>query len=79
MINAPLTNIVCPLCGGANQCAPDEAGSFDVECWCSTVAISTDALARIPPDQVNKACLCPRCAAGLAGIQPQPEDRGESG
>lgn len=55
----------CPLCGGANQCAPAQTGKLDVECWCSTAAISPQALARVPADKINKACLCPRCAAGV--------------
>lgn len=59
----PLPNTVCPLCGGANQCAPAETGSFDVDCWCRTAQISAQALARIPPELAGKACLCPRCAA----------------
>lgn len=55
----------CPLCGGANQCAPAQTGRLDVECWCSKAAISPAALARVPTDKINKACLCPRCAAGV--------------
>ena len=61
----PLPNPICPLCGGANQCAPARAGSLDVECWCTTDPVSQAALARVPTHLVNKACLCPRCAAGL--------------
>lgn len=60
-----LPNHICPLCGGANQCAPAKAGSLDVACWCTTAEISPQALALIPAELVNKACLCPRCAAGL--------------
>ncbi|HCT39928.1 MAG TPA: DNA or RNA helicase of superfamily II [Moraxellaceae bacterium] len=55
----------CPLCGGANQCAPAQAGRLDVECWCSKAVISPAALARVPADKINKACLCPRCAAAV--------------
>ena len=58
---------LCPLCGGANQCAPASAGTLDVECWCTKAVISPEALARIPADLVNKACLCPRCAGGVNG------------
>ena len=66
----PLPNLRCPVCGGANQCAPAQAGSFDVPCWCRTASISPEALARIPADAINRACLCPRCAAGW----PAPTD-----
>lgn len=60
-----LPNQQCPLCGGANQCAPARAGRLDVECWCTKATISPQALARVPAEWVNRACLCPRCAAGL--------------
>lgn len=65
-----LANPTCPLCGAANQCAPASTGRLDVPCWCSTVQIDPQALARVPPEQLNKACLCPRCAAGLPS-EPQ--------
>ena len=54
----------CPLCGGANQCAPASTGRLEVECWCTKATISREALARIPSELINKACLCPRCASG---------------
>jgi hypothetical protein len=38
-------------------------------CWCASVTIAAETLARIPPALVNVACLCPECAAG-AGAQP---------
>lgn len=59
----PLPNLVCPLCGGTNRCAPAEAGRFDVDCWCRTAKIDAEALAWIRPEMAGKACLCPRCAA----------------
>jgi hypothetical protein len=65
-----LPNYVCPLCGGANQCAPAEAGRLDVDCWCTKASVSPDALARVPAHLVNKACLCPRCAADLNAADP---------
>ncbi|WP_074467476.1 cysteine-rich CWC family protein [Pseudomonas flexibilis] len=61
----PLPLQRCPLCGGANQCAPAAAGHFDAECWCRQVTVSPEALQRLPPDQVDRACLCPRCAVGF--------------
>lgn len=67
-----LPNTICPLCGGANNCAPAAAGSLDVPCWCSTVAVSKEALAQVPAGLVNKACLCPRCAASLPGALTAP-------
>ncbi|HTN30836.1 MAG TPA: cysteine-rich CWC family protein [Pseudomonas sp.] len=68
-MNNPLPHQRCPLCGGANQCTPAATGHFDGECWCTQVIVSPEALQRLPPDQIDQACLCPRCAAGV-------EDRG---
>jgi predicted Fe-S protein YdhL (DUF1289 family) len=53
---------LCPLCGRGNGCA---AASGEPTCWCFDATISEEALARIPPDLVGVACLCPDCAAGL--------------
>ncbi|MCC6075219.1 cysteine-rich CWC family protein [Pseudomonas sp. GCM10022188] len=66
----PLANHICPLCGGANQCAPARAGTFAVDCWCKTASISPEALAQVPEELVGKACLCPRCAAGIGSAPP---------
>jgi len=60
----PLPNPLCPLCGQPNQCAPAAAGDFAVECWCTSVVISPQALDRVPEAWRGKACLCPRCASG---------------
>lgn len=60
-----LPHKICPLCGGLNQCSPARDGHFDAACWCTRVPVSKTALARVPPHLLDKACLCPRCAAGL--------------
>jgi len=60
-----LPNTTCPVCGGSNQCMPASTGTFDVPCWCTTASISAEALARVPVELIDKACLCPRCASGL--------------
>lgn len=72
-----LPNTACPICGGSNQCAPASTGTFEVECWCTKATISPAALARVPADLIDKACLCPRCAAGLnlsGSAQPSKTD-----
>ena len=71
----PLANTACPLCGGANQCAPASSGSFETACWCTKAGIAPEALARVPPDLVDKAGLGPRCASGVAdaaAVAPRP-------
>lgn len=65
-----LATPVCPLCGGANQCAPAQVGRLDVACWCTRAVVSREALARVPEHLVDRACLCPRCAAGLPTAEP---------
>ena len=67
MTMQPAPEHCCPVCGLANQCVPAREGSFEVACWCTTVHIRPEALARIPGDRVGKACLCPRCAAFAEG------------
>ncbi|WP_310461318.1 cysteine-rich CWC family protein [Sphaerotilus sp.] len=69
---APLPATGCPLCGGPNGCAPALSGSFDSPCWCTTVQIPSELLARVPAAQRGLACICRRCAEAGAG-QPQPE------
>lgn len=69
---APRGSRTCPLCGGLNACAPAMAGTFAVSCWCQTARISRDVLARVPADQVDKSCLCPRCAAGGFPVDSAP-------
>lgn len=66
----PLPNDRCPLCGGPNRCAPAAAGDFAVECWCTRVAISQEALDRVPEQWRGKACLCPACAGGAFPAAP---------
>lgn len=56
----------CPVCGLGNSCAI-EARS-DVPCWCTSVTISAEALARVPAALAGKACLCPRCAEVAAAV-----------
>ncbi|RTL02755.1 MAG: hypothetical protein EKK59_01315 [Neisseriaceae bacterium] len=58
-----LPNQTCPLCGGLNQCVPAQSGSFDQPCWCTQATFSAELLARVPPEQRQQSCICPRCAA----------------
>jgi hypothetical protein len=58
----------CPLCGASNQCGM-AAGS--TECWCFGATVSKEALERLPSAARGVACLCARCAAGVApGAEP---------
>lgn len=62
----PKPNLICPLCGGPNDCAPARSGSFETACWCRNVTIDPDILARVPEAQRNEACICARCAASTS-------------
>lgn len=69
---APLAEHRCPLCGQANDCAVARSGSFDQPCWCTSIQISPEALARIPEDQRGKACVCRACAEKNASTAAKP-------
>jgi len=60
---APLDPARCPLCGAANSCAI--AARSSAPCWCESVEMPGEALARLPDSVRDKACLCPRCASRL--------------
>lgn len=62
-----ITPSQCPLCGQANRCAMElerSSGIAQAPCWCTTQSVDPEALAQLPPEALNQACLCPRCAAG---------------
>ncbi|MDH1007554.1 cysteine-rich CWC family protein [Pseudomonas nicosulfuronedens] len=56
----------CPLCGQSNRCTQADPALEGQSCWCFSTRIDRNALERIPPELVDRACLCPRCAAGLS-------------
>lgn len=62
--------MLCPLCGGDNQCAI-AAGRAPESCWCQEADISKEALAAVPEQAVNKVCVCPAC--GRATQEPEDE------
>lgn len=61
---------LCPLCGQRNQCAQADSATPVHDCWCFAAAIAPGALERLPADQRNRACLCPRCARNLPPAAP---------
>ena len=70
-LTSPLPATGCPLCGGPNGCAPAVSGSFDSPCWCTTLRIPAEVLARVPAAQRGLACICRACAeAGAQHAQP---------
>lgn len=52
----------CPLCGADNQCAMAN-GKPPESCWCQSVQIDPEALARVPEASRNKHCICQACGS----------------
>jgi putative acetyltransferase len=65
-LHLPLPNERCPLCGGANGCAPARSGDLATPCWCATAAITDALLARVPESERGRACVCAACAGAAA-------------
>jgi hypothetical protein len=51
----------CPLCGGPNDCGVAQGKGV---CWCFSTPVPPEVLARVPPDQRDRTCVCQRCAEG---------------
>ncbi|MGQ0814472.1 MAG: cysteine-rich CWC family protein [Gemmatimonadota bacterium] len=64
----------CPLCGGPNHCALATGGTDVGSCWCASMHIPQEVLARLKPEQRGVSCVCRQCARAdddwptLAGI-----------
>ena len=75
----PIDALACPICGNPNACAATATGTFDAPCWCQSVTISADVLARVPDDTQGLACVCRQCATAAAGAgSPAPDDESRS-
>lgn len=59
----------CPLCGQSNRCTLANPALTGQDCWCFSTPVDREALERIPPELIDRACLCPRCAAGLKAAE----------
>ncbi len=69
-MDAAAPNVVCPLCGGANACAPAASGRLDEPCWCTTTSFSAELLARVPEALRGVSCVCLACAAAAPVATP---------
>lgn len=77
MTASPLESL-CPVCGGANQCAVAQ-GLPPGQCWCMNAHIAPAALAAIAPQHQGRRCICAACArppAPQGKPDPLPADRG---
>jgi hypothetical protein len=55
----------CPLCGGPNDCQLCGVGSHKGPCWCASIAVPEELLARVAPELKNRACICRQCVAAF--------------
>ena len=65
-MSTPINPNICPVCGQTNECAMEiakETGNLIEECWCASMMFTPEKLAKIPPQALNKACICKKCAA----------------
>ncbi|MFZ6045443.1 cysteine-rich CWC family protein [Pseudomonas sp. CR3202] len=69
-MSAPSDPTRCPLCGQSNQCTLADLSRAGQDCWCFTAQIDPAALERIPPQDLDRACLCPRCAQARPADAP---------
>ncbi|HMP82864.1 MAG TPA: cysteine-rich CWC family protein [Verrucomicrobiota bacterium] len=51
----------CPLCGRPNDCRLCTTAAYKGPCWCESVSIPEELLARVPAELRNKACICREC------------------
>jgi hypothetical protein len=55
---------ICPLCGNPNACSQAGCSGAKADCWCMSVVIPTQVLAKVPEDKLGKVCICQKCAEG---------------
>jgi hypothetical protein len=53
----------CPICREPNACGL-QAGQ--PTCWCFDARIPATALARVPAEDTDRACICQACATAAA-------------
>ena len=74
-MNLPKTDLLdaaeCPLCRQPNECQLCTPSAYKGPCWCATVKIPGELIARVSPEALNKACICQECVARFhRGEQP---------
>jgi len=51
----------CPACACVNDCRRAATGLYKGPCWCESVSVSAETLARLPETLRGTACLCRGC------------------
>lgn len=65
---------VCPLCGGGNDCAMTRSDGNRSECWCMSVKIGPEILAKVPEASRGVACICARCTTRYGATRASDGD-----
>ncbi len=62
--NRKVSPSLCPLCGDNNHCLNLSNKSKSASCWCtdSKIVFSRELLAKVPPAERGKSCICKSCA-----------------
>ena len=60
----------CPLCGGSNDCKLCARPASKGQCWCASVKIPGELLARVPPEFRNRNCICRACVESFHREKP---------
>jgi len=66
---------LCPACGKLNSCAQAASDSEVTHCWCFGVEVKPQALQDLPPEALNRACLCPACAGVVQIVASREHER----
>ena len=61
----------CPLCGEMNECQLGSPGAYKSPCWCLSVEMPEELLARVPENLRNRACICRKCVTRFQ-LERQP-------
>jgi hypothetical protein len=52
---------LCPLCDRENDCQLCGVDSHKGPCWCASIPVPDELLARVVPELKNRACICQKC------------------
>ena len=61
-MNSAIDPAKCPFCREPNACQRStSATAQNGPCWCASIKLPSDLLARVPANALNKSCICQRC------------------
>ncbi|MDB6063950.1 MAG: hypothetical protein JWR26_158 [Pedosphaera sp.] len=72
-INGAVDPARCPLCGQSNDCRQCTSEVYKGPCWCMSVNIPDELLARVPAELKDKACICRACVMAWRGTRKEAQ------